>query len=115
MPPSDLHRDDLILYTVTSDAMLCIFFPVLGSPYYLQLHASLDLFSSVPYSSLSKRADRLESSVFWLDRELVGESLTDIFKSAPDVGDAKTCRTRDTKDEGWDLFLRVVSDGSLVV
>ncbi|KAI0041796.1 WD repeat-containing protein [Auriscalpium vulgare] len=107
-------RDDLILYTITSDATLRIFMPVLDSPQHVQLHASLDLFSSIPSSSESS-SDDVHSSVYWLDREIIGDSLAHILKSMPDVDDTKTRRVRDIKEDGWDLFLRVLSDGSIVV
>ncbi|KAI0316614.1 WD repeat-containing protein [Amylostereum chailletii] len=105
-------RDDLILYTITADATLRIFFPVLDSPQYLQLHASLDLFSSAPSSCPPKAS---ASNIFWLDREVIGDSLSKILRDVSDVEDAKTRRARDITEEGWDLFLRIVSDGSLVV
>ena len=47
-------RDDLILYTITSDATLRIFLPVLDAPQRLQLHASLDVFTTLPFSLASQ-------------------------------------------------------------
>ncbi|KAI0068306.1 WD repeat-containing protein [Artomyces pyxidatus] len=109
-------RDDLILYTITTDTTLRIFFPVLDSPQHVQLHASLDLFSSLPPSVISKsHGENLNSSVFWLDREVIGDALGNILKDIPNTDDAKTRRVSDIKEEGWDLFLRVLSDGSIVV
>ncbi|KAF8349754.1 RAVE protein 1 C terminal-domain-containing protein [Amanita rubescens] len=82
-------RDDLILYTITSDATLRIFMPVLDRPMHLQLHASLDIFSCVPFSELANASD---SAIFWLDRETINHL-----------------------EQGWDLFLRTLADGSIVV
>ncbi|KAJ7099614.1 RAVE protein 1 C terminal-domain-containing protein [Mycena crocata] len=106
-------RDDLILYTITSDSTLRIFLPVLDSPQYLQLHASLDLFSSIPFSISSQLSTN--SSVFWLDREIVGDSISAALKNETESEHARTRRLQEIKDEGWDLFLRVGEDGSAVV
>lgn len=106
-------RDDSVLYTVTSDATLRVFLPVLDAPQHIQLHASLDLYTALPFSV----ACHIDSSyVFWLDREIASKALT-IAMQAPQTGDDDTQhrRVREIKDEGWDLFLRVLSDGSLVV
>ncbi|THH13364.1 hypothetical protein EW146_g6843 [Bondarzewia mesenterica] len=109
-------RDDLILYTITSDSTLRIFLPVLDSPQHVQLHASLDLFSSLPFTVLSQSSSNpSDSSVFWLDREVIGNALTHILRDLPDAEDAKTRRARDIKEAGWDLFLRVLADGSIVI
>lgn len=105
-------RNDLILYTITNDSTLRIFLPVLDSPQHLQLHASLDLFSSLPFSIASNYTN---SSVFWLDREIIGNVLTHISKQRPDQDDARSRRIKEIQDEGWDLFLRVLGDGSIVV
>ncbi|CAA7258624.1 unnamed protein product [Cyclocybe aegerita] len=107
-------RDDLILYSVTSDATLRIFFPVLDAPDYLQLHASLDLFSSLPFSVV-EQLESSSSSVFWLDRRTVEKVILYILKDESQVDDARTRRIKEIKDEGWDLFLRVLADGSVVV
>ncbi|KAF9015532.1 RAVE protein 1 C terminal-domain-containing protein [Cyathus striatus] len=107
-------RDDLILYTVTSDSTLRIFLPVLDSPDHLQLHASLDLFSSLPYSVTSSYLTP-SSSIFWLDREIVGNVLDNVLKQHIDQNDAKGRRIAEIKQEGWDLFLRIIDDGSVVV
>ncbi|KAJ6604501.1 RAVE protein 1 C terminal-domain-containing protein [Mycena vulgaris] len=106
-------RDDLILYTITSDSTLRIFLPVLDSPQYLQLHASLDLFSSIPFSISSKLSTH--SAVFWLDREIIGDSIFATLKRETESELARTRRLQEIKDEGWDLFLRVLEDGSAVV
>ncbi|KAF7339596.1 WD repeat protein [Mycena sanguinolenta] len=107
-------RDDLILYTITSDSTLRIFLPVLDSPQYLQLHASLDLFSSIPFS-ISSSLCTTDSSVFWLDREVIGDCISATLKQETDSEHARFRRLQDIKDEGWDLFLRILQDGSAVV
>ncbi|KAJ7630787.1 RAVE protein 1 C terminal-domain-containing protein [Roridomyces roridus] len=103
-------RDDLILYTITSDATLRIFLPVLDSPQHLQLHTSLDLFSSIPFIVSSRLSTN--SSVFWWDREIIGDSISAILKNEPDLDDARLRRLKEIRDEGWDLFIRVLDDGS---
>ncbi|KAJ7076559.1 RAVE protein 1 C terminal-domain-containing protein [Mycena belliarum] len=106
-------RDDLILYTITSDSTLRIFLPVLDSPQYLQLHASLDLFSSIPFSISSRLST--SSAIFWLDRQIIGDSISAALKNETDLDEARIRRLQEIKDEGWDLFLRVLEDGSAVV
>jgi len=107
MPPSD----DLILYTVTIDAVVRIFLPVLDSPQFLQLHASLDLWSAIP----SNHLEQMSSTVFWLDREVVGTVLDHILAQSSEEDDTPTRRIREMRDERWDLFLRVLQDGSVIV
>ncbi|RDB29031.1 Regulator of V-ATPase in vacuolar membrane protein 1 [Hypsizygus marmoreus] len=112
-------RDDLILYTATNDSTIRIFIPVLDSPQHLQLHVSLDLFASLPFSVASNyrtmSSSSSSSAAFWLDREVIGNALTQILKQRPEQDDARSRRIKEIKDEGWDLFLRVLSDGSVVV
>ncbi|TFK56949.1 hypothetical protein OE88DRAFT_1743465 [Heliocybe sulcata] len=109
-------RDDLVLYTITVDSVLRIFLPVIDAPQHLQLHASIDLFSSVPFSVAAKSDLNLtSSSIFWLDRTVVSTALAEIFKRTGKDEDGRLRRLRDIKDEGWDLFLRVLGDGSAVV
>lgn len=108
-------RDDLILYTVTHDSTLRIFMPVLDAPQHLQLHASFDLHSSLPFLQPSGSPRKLTSNMFWVDRRVLSESLDVTVRASTRVEDTKTRRAQDIKDEGWDLFLRVLSDGSLIV
>ena len=68
-------RDDGILYTVTEDATLRIFMPVLDSPQRVQLHATVDLFTAVPFSVASQVRT---SNIYWLDREV----MSNVFKAA---------------------------------
>lgn len=107
------NRDDGILYTVTEDATLRIFMPVLDSPQRVQLHATVDLFTAVPFSVASQVRT---SSIYWLDREVMSSVFKAVLKSTsnPET-EAPRRRIQDIYDEGWDLFLRVLSDGSVVV
>ncbi|KAF9566167.1 hypothetical protein CPC08DRAFT_733774 [Agrocybe pediades] len=107
-------RDDLILYSITSDATLRIFFPVLDAPTYLQLHASLDIYSSLPYSVVAQLPSS-DSSIFWLDRRMVEKVIDNILKDPSQASEARNRRIKEIKDDGWDLFLRIVSDGSIVI
>ncbi|KAF8898903.1 RAVE protein 1 C terminal-domain-containing protein [Infundibulicybe gibba] len=106
-------RDDLTMYTITSDSTLRIFLPVLDLPQHLQLHAALDLYSIVPCSS--KYPDQVESSVFWLDGEFTKNSFDAILAHQNDQEDACRRRIREIKEEGWDLFLRVLADRSIII
>lgn len=117
-------RDDLVpLYTTTADAVLRIFIPVLDSLQYLQLHGAVDVpFSRSEFKGKGKGVAGAEgaSSVFWLDRTV----LRDAFRAAlaaPDEGDEdadterRRRRAREVVEEGWDLFLRIMHDGSVLV
>ncbi|KAF8807734.1 WD repeat-containing protein [Phlegmacium glaucopus] len=107
-------RDDLIFYTITSDTTLRIFLPVLDAPEHLQLHAALDLFSSLPYS-VASQVNSPASAVFWLDRTTVEKVIIKLLGDRNQADDARNRRIREVKAEGWDLFLRILADGSLVV
>lgn len=106
-------RDDLILYTITSDSALRTFLPVLDSPRTLQLHACLDLFSSLPFSFASAYPD--SSNVFWLDRAQIDTVCRYLLKTYTGTDDAQIRLIKDIVDEKWDLFLRVLTDGSVVL
>ncbi|KAJ7071176.1 RAVE protein 1 C terminal-domain-containing protein [Mycena amicta] len=103
-------RDDLILYTITSDSTLRIFLPVLDSPQYLQLHAALDLFSSIP-SSISTTS----SSIFWLDRAIIDTTISHVLRRETETDHARVRRLQEIQNEGWDLFLRILEDGSAII
>ncbi|KAK2461643.1 hypothetical protein APHAL10511_006106 [Amanita phalloides] len=105
-------RDDLILYTITSDATLRIFMPVLDLPMHLQLHASLDIFSCLPPS---KHANPSSSAIFWFDRETITQALNHALMKSPPDDNARSRRLKDILDQGWDLFLRTLADGSVIV
>ncbi|KAF8634403.1 hypothetical protein AX15_000855 [Amanita polypyramis BW_CC] len=108
-------RDDLILYTTTSDSTLRIFMPVLDLPMRLQLHASLDIFSSLPFSLASKHSSPSDSAIFWLDRGFVTQALNHTLMKSPPEDDVRSRRIKSVLDKGWDLFLRFLADGSVVV
>ncbi|PFH54806.1 hypothetical protein AMATHDRAFT_72570 [Amanita thiersii Skay4041] len=109
------NRDDLTLYTITSDSTLRIFMPVLDLPRRLQLHASLDPFSCLPFSITSKYTNPSDSTVFWLDRGTVTQALESALAGSPPEDDVRSRRIKDIINEGWDLFFRIFSDGSIVV
>ncbi|EKM61140.1 uncharacterized protein PHACADRAFT_134380 [Phanerochaete carnosa HHB-10118-sp] len=106
-------RDDLTLYTITLDATLRVYLPVIDAPHRMHLHASLDVYSATP-SSIASHAT--SSRIFWLDREVMSEALVAaLSKIKPEQEDGRGRRVSEIQEEGWDLFLRVFSDGSLVV
>lgn len=79
----------------------------------MQLHASLDVFSAVPFSLANQSTG---SRIFWLDREVMSNALTQAVKAfGEQQEDGRSRRVREIQEESWDLFLRVFSDGSLVV
>jgi hypothetical protein len=96
-----------VLYTITADSTLRIFMPVLDSQKYLQLHGAID----VPFTP-NKKNDI--SSVFWIDRKVVGDALKKVLEETHEE-DAQRRRAREVIEEGWDLFLRVMGDGSVLV
>lgn len=106
-------RDDLILYTITADSTLRIFLPVLDSPRTLQLHASLDRSSSLPLTTTVPYPST--SNVFWFDPEKIDATLKHVLKTYPGSDDAQIRVLKDIVDEKWDLFLRVLDDGSVVL
>jgi hypothetical protein len=87
--------------------------PILDSPRRLQLHTSLDLFTFYPFSH-SPRSSR-QSAVFWLDRDITLATLPNLLTNEVGQEDACIKRIQDIKDEGWDLFLRVLGDGSMAI
>ena len=102
-----------MLYTITSDATLRIFLPVLDSPQHVQLHASLDVFSALPFSIASQVTT---SHIFSLSRGVMSNALKAALEALGDNDeDARSIRVRDIRAESWDLFLRVLGDGSLIV
>ncbi|EJD03819.1 uncharacterized protein FOMMEDRAFT_106015 [Fomitiporia mediterranea MF3/22] len=106
-------RDDLILYTITTDATLRVFLPVLDTPHYLQLHATLDLHSDVPRGTNGKIID---SNIFWLHKDSLDNSFQAIVSAAHGPEDETLYRRmKDLSSEGWDFFVRVFPDNSLVV
>ena len=113
------HRPDLTLYTLTSDSTLRIFHPVLDAPQRLQLHAALDATSFLPSPLAS---DTPGSYIFPLDRQVLSQTLTSILDNPPilsnnDPSDENNRRQKleEIRDEDWDLFLRIMEDGSIVI
>src|SRR6266404_6664016 len=100
-----IYRDGLVLYTVTSDATLRIFAPVLDSPQHMQLHSTLDLSLSTASKQSLRPNDHSVSSVFHLNREIVTRALTTLLL---DTGkdDTKLRKIRDIRDTGWDMFMQ---------
>ncbi len=91
-----------------------IYSPVLDAPDYLQLHAALDIYASLPFSVVSQ-LESSKSSIFWLDRNTVDKVISHILSNPSQDKDVHDRRIREIKDESWDLFLRVLADGSVVV
>ena len=106
-----------MLYTITTDGTVRVFLPVLDQPNYLQLHGAVDAYSSLPLSfhpSLSKSST--PSTGFVLDREVMCAAFTGILKGFDkNDDDSGLHRLREILDEGWDLFLHIHEDRSLVV
>jgi hypothetical protein len=105
-----------MLYTITTDGTVRVFLPVLDQPNYLQLHGALDTYSPLPLSShpFSPKSSAL-STGFILDREVVCAAFTRILNDRNENDDSGLRRLREIQDEGWDLFLHVHEDRSLVV
>ncbi|KAF5374738.1 hypothetical protein D9758_000427 [Tetrapyrgos nigripes] len=100
------NRDDLILYTITADSVI-----LLNT---CKLHASIDLRSSVSYP-IADQKDKPTSSVFWMDRQVLNHCLQHLLAQKSAEDNASLRRLQDVKEEGWDLFLRVLSDGTIVI
>lgn len=119
-PTAHVHNDDPILYTTTADGTLRVFLPVLDAPQRVQLHAALDAASAVPLYAEGGEKDKAvqdtdrSSSVFPLDRDAM-LGVLQMVKESGAAEDARSRRVREIAEEGWDLFLRVLADGSLVV
>ncbi|CAK5264601.1 unnamed protein product [Mycena citricolor] len=52
------------------------------------------------------------SSIFWLDRQIVDRCLSVASDESSAQENPRIRRMKEIKDEGWDLFLRIVDDGS---
>lgn len=55
-----------------------------------------------------------ESQIIWLDRQVIGPAIKAAMK-ASEIMRSEMSRLRDVEDEGWDLFLQVLADGSLLL
>lgn len=110
------RSDDPALYTITSDSTLRIFLPVIDAPHRLQLHASLDLFSSLPFLTAAKLGSHpRKSTVVWLDKEVVRRTIKAVLALATEDAGPQVKRLREIDEEGWDLFVRALGDGSMLV
>ncbi|KAJ8594840.1 hypothetical protein M405DRAFT_857819 [Rhizopogon salebrosus TDB-379] len=110
------RSDDPALYTITSDSTLRIFLPVVDAPRRLQLHASLDLFSSLPFLVAARFGSHpSRSTVAWLDKEVVRHTIKAILASTAEDTSPQVERLREIDEEGWDIFVRALEDGSLIV
>ena len=105
-----------MLYTITTDGTVRVFLPVLDQPNYLQLHGALDAYSSLPLSFHHSSKNSTPSTGFILDREVMCAAFTRILKGCDENNDDSCLhRLREIQNEGWDLFLQVHEDRSLVV
>ena len=57
---------------------------------------------------------RSKSKIIWLDREVIGPAVKAVLE-ASEIKSVETSRLRDLEEEDWDLFLRVLADGSLLL
>ena len=101
--------------------------PVLDSLQFLQLHGAIDLPFERPMGDKGKgkTKSRLiggrgnkDTSIFWLDRKVVRDALDAYLKEpASSFGEeeGERSRAKEILEEGWDLFLRVCEDGSILV
>ena len=55
------------------------------------------------------------SSVFWMDREVLTNTLNHTLNTLSVEQDGQSKRLTDIKEGGWDMFLRILRDGSVVV
>jgi hypothetical protein len=105
-----------MLYTITIDGTVRVFLPVLDQPNYLQLHGALDAYSSLPLSFHPSSDNTTRPVGFVLDREVVCGAFARILKDCDkNSGDSGVRRLQEIQDGGWDLFLHVREDRSLVV
>ena len=105
-----------MLYTITTDGTIRIFLPVLDQPNYLQLHGASDGYSPLSPSSYPLSKDSKPPTSFVLDRQVMSAVFTMILKDCDkNSDDSGVHRLREIQDEGWDLFLHVHEDRSLVV
>jgi hypothetical protein len=111
MPLSPSTSDSPVLYTVTRGATLRIFIPVLDSPQYLQLHATLDLSQTAP----SLPPGNHSPNVFPLSREVLRGVLKTVLADSSDANDPKLRRLQEICDGGWDMFMQVFPDNSLTI
>jgi hypothetical protein len=110
----------MALFTVTSDSTLRIYMPVIDSPQRLQLHASLDLYSCLPYPVISSlipagQEQSPPSSIVWLDHQATHAVIKKLLEGSTDQEATEFKRLQQLREGDWDLFLRVLPDGSLAL
>ncbi|CAG7847093.1 Regulator of V-ATPase in vacuolar membrane protein 1 AltName: Full=Suppression of the onset of impotence protein 3 [Serendipita indica DSM 11827] len=112
---SQPSKDEYILYTTTSDSALRIFLPVLDTPRHLQLHATVDPYCFLPSSLSSNRG----SPVFPFDRDILRAVLGGVLRNQPgqrtSFDESQRRRLTEIYEESWDLFARILDDGSIVI
>jgi hypothetical protein len=57
---------------------------------------------------------RPESQIIWLDKEVIGPVVKAVLKTS-EIESVDISRLRDVEEEDWDLFLRVLADGSILL
>jgi hypothetical protein len=109
------NRDENTLLTTTADHALRIFYPVLDAPHHLQLHATIDPYAFLPSSTGSNSG----SPVFWMNRAVIRSVFGNVLRDAGEVeskaDENQRRRLTELYEEGWDLFCRILDDGSIVV
>lgn len=113
-----LRKDDLILFAVTIDGTLRIYFPVVDASHRLQLHAAIDVLSSASPSSRCLADPGCLSSIFWLEKDIGMDCFGYILSKASEQqqqDDGGIKRIRQLHNTGFDFVFRAHSDGSLVL
>jgi hypothetical protein len=108
------RSDQYVLYTTTVDAALRIFYPVLDAPRHLQLHLTVDPYSFLP----SSLANNTGSPVFPLNREHLRAVVGGVLRKPKErnsFDESQRRRLTELHEEGWDLFARILDDGSIVI
>ena len=96
------------------DATLRIFQPVLDTPHFLQLHASFS--NDSVDSGHDIREMQQESDIFWLHKDTLADSFAaTILQERKGDENASLKRLEEIHKDGWDFFIRVFHDNSIVV
>ncbi|KAH7885922.1 RAVE protein 1 C terminal-domain-containing protein [Phlebopus sp. FC_14] len=105
------RSDDAALFTITSDSALRIFLPVIDSPHLLQLHLTLDFFSSLTFGVASNFPLDSQSNIVYLDKDIVGRAIKAVLTTSISAERS----VLQCGEENWDFFLRVFGDGSILL
>ena len=91
--------------------------PVLDLSRRLQLHASLEPFTSRLINSEDSLTEHDQrSNVFWLEKDTMEDTFSAVLARKPHRGDeSRYHRLQQMKAESWDYFMRIFADGSLTV